>query len=306
MTYTASGQIPLHYEIVGPDGKMNQQWAFWFQQFIANLPPIGSTYVINADPALSGNQYLYQGTVAQLPPTPPDPASIFVAQDTGQTFIGATGTWELQDPEYTGDVFKAQNSQVVTLNQVNYAPGTYGSGSTIPVVTVNEKGLVISSYEVPLTQQQQNPGGPNNSVQFNNNGLFGGVYNFTYDVPTNTLTVPNIDVGGQINFTNPLPTFNNLSPLTTKGDLLTHDATNNIRLGVGADGTVLVANSASPSGLSWQTITITGAQNVPYYVQTGETYLLPYYKQANFVMNIELATGGYLDIEGYLIQLINQ
>jgi hypothetical protein len=45
---------------------------------------------------------------------------------------------------------------------------------------------------------------------------------------------------------------------------------------------------------------------VPYYVQTGETYLLPIYKQANFILPIELATGGYLDIEGYLIELINQ
>lgn len=306
MSYYGYGQIPLHYEFLGQDGKVTQQWAYFLQQLINSLPPAGSSYVINADPNIAGPQYLYQGTLAQLPPAPPDPASIFVAQDTGQTFIGATGTWELQDPEYTGDVFKAQNSQTITLNQVNYSPGTFGSGSSIPVVTVNEKGLVISSYEVPITAGAI-PNGPIYSIQYNvGGGQLGGSGSFTYNPTGNLLSVPNIAVSGQITFTNPLPTFNNLSPLTTKGDILAHDTTNNIRLPVGADGSVLVADSASPSGLSWQTITISGAQNVPYYVQTGETYLLPIYKQANFIMPIELATGGYLDIEGYLIELINQ
>jgi hypothetical protein len=60
-----SGQIPLHYDIVGVDGKMNQQWAFWFQQFINNLPPIGTTFVVNGDPNIAGQQTIYQGPDAQ-------------------------------------------------------------------------------------------------------------------------------------------------------------------------------------------------------------------------------------------------
>lgn len=61
-TYNAfGGQIPLHYEIVGPDNKMNQQWAFWFQQFISNLPPSGSSFVVNGDPQQAGPQTLFQG-----------------------------------------------------------------------------------------------------------------------------------------------------------------------------------------------------------------------------------------------------
>lgn len=57
-----SGQIPLHYDIVGADGKMNQQWAFWFQQFINNLPPSGTSFVINGDnPTQPPTQTLFQG-----------------------------------------------------------------------------------------------------------------------------------------------------------------------------------------------------------------------------------------------------
>ncbi len=40
------------------------------------------------------------------------------------------------------------------------------------------------------------------------------------------------------------------SPLTTKGDLYTYSTTDD-RLGVGADGTVLVADSIEPTGLKW-------------------------------------------------------
>jgi len=51
--------------------------------------------------------------------------------------------------------------------------------------------------------------------------------------------------------------FDALSPNTTKGDLITRDGTNNIRLGTGTDGQVLTANSATATGLQWQTPTST-------------------------------------------------
>jgi hypothetical protein len=48
--------------------------------------------------------------------------------------------------------------------------------------------------------------------------------------------------------------FDALAPSTTKGDLIGHNGTDNIRLPVGADGAVLVASSASASGLAWDTV----------------------------------------------------
>lgn len=45
--------------------------------------------------------------------------------------------------------------------------------------------------------------------------------------------------------------FNNLSPITTKGDLISKDSTNNIRVAVGTDGQFLSADSSQTSGLKW-------------------------------------------------------
>lgn len=53
--------------------------------------------------------------------------------------------------------------------------------------------------------------------------------------------------------------FEALSPLTTKGDLLTHSATVDTRLPVGADGFVLTADSAQALGVKWAAAGASGA-----------------------------------------------
>lgn len=45
--------------------------------------------------------------------------------------------------------------------------------------------------------------------------------------------------------------FNALSPLTTKGDIVTHDGTNNIRKAIGSNTQLLIADSAQASGNRW-------------------------------------------------------
>lgn len=45
--------------------------------------------------------------------------------------------------------------------------------------------------------------------------------------------------------------FDALSPLSVKGDLIVHDGTNNIAVGVGTDTYVLTADSTAPSGIKW-------------------------------------------------------
>ncbi len=45
--------------------------------------------------------------------------------------------------------------------------------------------------------------------------------------------------------------FNQLDPLTTKGDLITHNGTDSIRAGVGSDGQSIVADSTDAKGWKW-------------------------------------------------------
>jgi hypothetical protein len=62
---------------------------------------------------------------------------------------------------------------------------------------------------------------------------------------------------GGTNAATALGAFNNLSPLTTKGDLLAHTGANNVRVAVGTDGQVLVADSGASAGVSWDDPTST-------------------------------------------------
>lgn len=64
------------------------------------------------------------------------------------------------------------------------------------------------------------------------------------------------------------------SPLTTKGDLYTYD-TGNTRLGVGANSTLLVADSTQPTGLNWKppgTTTYFGSGAPSTLHNTGDIY----------------------------------
>lgn len=45
--------------------------------------------------------------------------------------------------------------------------------------------------------------------------------------------------------------FNALAPTTTKGDLITRDGSNNIRVAVGSDNQILIADSAQTGGIKW-------------------------------------------------------
>lgn len=75
----------------------------------------------------------------------------------------------------------------------------------------------------------------------------GGIHSTTL-----TLGTPLAITSGGINSTTALGGFNNLSPLTTRGDMLTHDASNNIRIAIGASGKYWRSNGTDPS---WQNIT---------------------------------------------------
>jgi len=50
--------------------------------------------------------------------------------------------------------------------------------------------------------------------------------------------------------------INDVSPLEVKGDLMVHNGTASVRFPVGADTTVLVADSSEESGVKWKSLSI--------------------------------------------------
>lgn len=77
--------------------------------------------------------------------------------------------------------------------------------------------------------------------------------------------VPNTLIRTNASGTVTATTFTAESPLTTKGDILAHDGTETVRLGVGTDGQVLIADSGEDSGMIWGGVSLT----------TGVTGVLP-------------------------------
>jgi hypothetical protein len=64
---------------------------------------------------------------------------------------------------------------------------------------------------------------------------------------TGTLPIANGGTGQ----TSQTAAFDALSPLTTKGDLVVNNGTNDVRLGVGTNGQLLTADSAEATGVKW-------------------------------------------------------
>lgn len=250
-TTVPRSQMPLGWKLLGDNGRMEQRWARWLQQFTDGLPPAGAGYVIDGT-ASTNPTTMFQGPDANKGSSPA-PYSIYFAPDSGQIYTVVGGTYVSQLPAFTGDVTKPVHSTVLTLPNINPASGTFGDGSTIPVITTNAKGQIINVTTVPVAVSGLSPSGPDYSVQFNLGGVFANAPGFVY-VPTQSrLYTTNLSIDGSIGFTNPQVTLNNLFATSVKGDIKTYNGTNVVSLPVGTDGQVLTADSTAADGLSWQT-----------------------------------------------------
>lgn len=73
----------------------------------------------------------------------------------------------------------------------------------------------------------------------------------TFNNKQNALTLPLSIANGGTGQTSQTAAFDALSPTTTKGDLIVHNGTNNVRIGVGSNGQVLIADSTQATGIKW-------------------------------------------------------
>lgn len=86
-----------------------------------------------------------------------------------------------------------------------------------------------------------------------------GTDTVNFDVDESDLTLDNIggtlsiSKGGTSN-TTATAAFDALAPTTTKGDVIVHNGTDNVRLGVGTDGFAIVADSAQSEGIKWAAV----------------------------------------------------
>lgn len=88
---------------------------------------------------------------------------------------------------------------------------------------------------------------------------FGAVSLATAAAVTGALGIANGGTGQ----TTQTAAFNALDPLTTKGDVIAHDGTNSVRLTVGTNGQLPVADSTAAAGIAWKgTVPTYTASNV--------------------------------------------
>lgn len=286
-------QFPQQVPFVDNLGRIDFRWLRVLQQIqqaAAEGGGGGSTstgnFVIDGSVSSYAQMKLYQGADASKPGAPII-GSIYFALDTGKIYYANSNSWSLIDSAITGDISKPAGSTVATLPTVFPSPGTFGANNLTPLITVDAKGRV-TNIALQEIQAPATAGGNNGQLQFNNNNFLAGAAGITY-----------IQNNQSLSFSNPSATFNNLSPLNTKGDLLVF-TTSSTRFPVGQSGQVLTANSATTSGLSWEFPDASTGQ-VPYYVPPTQTYIVSENRQVPF--SIPITIDGYMILDGILVEV---
>jgi len=161
----------------------------------------------------------------------------------------------------TGQVLTA--AQLTNLQQTALGGGSPSVKTTSYVLVAADAGTVIQMNSTSATTVTVNTGlfSSGDSVQIQNIGA--GTMTITAGTATvnsaGSLAVSQYD-GGFLYFSSASSAIwfdytqpGTTSPLTTKGDLYTRTSSGDTRLGVGANGTTLVADSAEATGLKWAT-----------------------------------------------------
>jgi len=283
-------------------------------------PPIGARYLLGTDTTASivtGAWAGHDGEMAEWDGSAwvftsgSNGSFLNVADETNNLYLFGGTTWTAKDFEQTtasgflsksgfdiqltnlsdGNLIVGNSSNVAT--SVNTASVGDIDADTVAGLTI--KPLVIVDGDIngsaAIARTKLASGTANHVIINDGSGVFSSEANLA------------ISRGGTGAGT-ALAGFDNLSPLTTKGDILTRNGSNNIRIPVGSNGEVLTADSAEAGGVKWS------AAGQPFVVSSistntnavsGTTYLvdttaavqvtLPT-PAANAFVRIKDATGG--------------
>lgn len=159
----------------------------------------------------------------------------------------------------------AQSAAAAVDNATAPTSSPYFSGADIATARNAASALTLWLWAIALFNGQTTIANTDDMVDLRAISYEeGGVYQVTATAPIASSggNAPNISLTGIVPIANggtgaatAVAAFNALSPLTSKGDLLANDSTNDIRLAVGAsNGMVLSVDSSTATGLAWTSV----------------------------------------------------
>jgi len=176
----------------------------------------------------------------------------------GQTLIynATTSLWEKNTLTDGTGISITEGAGTITIT--NSAPdqtvaltgaGTTSISGTYPNFTITSNDQYVGTVTSVAGTGTVNGISLSGTVTSSGNLTLGGTLsNVSLSTQvTGTLPIANGGTGQ----TTQTAAFDALSPLTTKGDLVVHNGTNDVRLAVGSNGQLLTADSAEATGVKW-------------------------------------------------------
>ena len=175
MALTTRPQLPAQLPITNDDGTMTNRFYFWLNSLSLQAASANAVAVSDGSISQVGPTTIFQG--ADSAKGAPGKQDIFFGLDDGTIYtVNPTkGSWQLQSPEYIGDVTKAAGSNTLVLPNINLNVGTYNG------FTINAKGQITSAADATITKyvgtNQQivmSPNGGEIVVSLDNNPIVSG------------------------------------------------------------------------------------------------------------------------------------